>query len=151
MKKIISFICMLMCCFLISSCGASHIEDTNGEDISLCSLTEEEIFAESPSYLSFGSAMTQLNNNYSFKVSKLSGVYKLDKFSAKGGILVISANTVLEEGNLRIVLICEDEYVADIPVGENQSVTVDDPSGKYEIRLAAESAKLQFEFTYEIR
>lgn len=148
-KSVISVIVLLLC-VVMSSCSLGQIEDTNGSDTSLCSITEEKIFSKSTSYISYGSLLTQKNNELQFQVKKLSGVYTLQKISAQGTRLNIRVSTNLEEGNLRIVLMGNGKYISDISLGTNQYVTVDNPDGKYEVRLAAESAKINISLSYTV-
>ena len=151
MKKILFCIMLVSVLLLCASCGFEHIEDTNGNDTSLCTLTQEDLLAEASSYISFGSMETRINDNYSYSVKKLSGVYRLIRFPAEGSSLTIETSAVLTQGNLRIVLLCDGEYVADIPLAENQSITIDDPSGTYSIVLGAESAELKFTYSYSVQ
>ena len=44
--------------------------------------------------------------------------------------------------NLRAVLLHEGAYVQDLPIGEGQTVSIANATGKYQVRLAAESAKV---------
>ena len=150
MKRIASLLILASCVLMLFSCGAGHIEDTNGEDISLCSLTDEEIFGKSTSSVASGTVSTQLNNKYTFKANRLSGVYEYVSFAKDRGAFIIKADTSVEEGNLRIVVLCDGKYVADIAVKTGESLRIENKlGGKYEIRFAAESAKFTFECTVE--
>ena len=150
MKRIVTLVILASCALLLVSCGAGHIEDTNGDDISLCSLTDEEIFGKTTSSVAAGTVSTQVNNKYTFKASRLSGVYEYISFTKDRGAFTIKADTSVEEGNLRIVVLCDGKYVADIAVKESESLRIENKlGGKYEIRFAAESAKFNFECTVE--
>ena len=76
-------------------------------------------------------------------------MYELETFTARGERLVIRTDAALTEGNLRILLLCDGEYVTDIPLGA-QTTAVENPDGRFELRLAAESAKMQMTYTIEV-
>ena len=126
---------------LLISCS-THIEDTNGDQTTLCSITDEDILTDSPTHTSVGSVRSSLNNKQTLRVNKLSGIYAFDAHLATDTTLTITLSTTLYEGNLRAVLLCDGEYVQDIDVNTEQSVTVSPANGRYQVRLAAESAKL---------
>lgn len=150
-KKAISLMLVVLAfCLLLASCDAGQIEDTNGDEITLCTLTEEEIFAKYNSHVSVGLVNRQLKNEYRFKAKRFSGVYKVGKFKAQGKTLTIKSDAELDAGNLRIVVLCDGEYLADIPVEKGQTLIFDHPKGEYEVRLAGESAKIDFSFTYSL-
>lgn len=150
MRKLSLWFMLICFVMVLTSCSSVHIEDTNGDVISLCSLTEENIFSEITSYTSFASLNTQIDDSYHYSVKKLSGIYTVNEVSAEGESLIINATTILKQGNLRIVILCEGKYVADIPIGMDQSVTVNNPNGSYEIRLAAESAELEMDYSFSV-
>lgn len=141
---------ILTALLIVTLIGKSQIEDTNGADPALCTLTDEDIFSKSTSSSSVGSVSTQINREYSYRVKKLSGVYEAVEFRASGDTLTIQISSTLTQGNLRIVLMCDGEYVQDIPVGQDQTITIPNPDGKYAIRLAAESAELSLECAYDV-
>lgn len=150
MKRIASLLILVSCALLLASCGAGHIEDTNGDDISLCSLTDEDIFGKTTSYVAVGAVSTQVNNKHTFKASRLSGIYEYIRFTKDRGAFTINADTSVEEGNLRVVVLCDGKYVADIAVKKGESLRIENKlGGKYEIRFAAESARFSFECTVE--
>ena len=140
----------LILCVSLASCDLGHIEDTNGEEIALCSLTNEEIFSNTTSSTSVGSFRSQVNDSYRYRVSRLSGVSEFALFRMEQGAFRITSDTVVEQGNLRIVLLCDGAYVADIAIGKGESLEVTNPNGgKYEIRFAAESARFSFDCEIE--
>jgi hypothetical protein len=143
---------LALCALLLLPCllGCSkQIEDTNGEDTALVSLTYEDILNKAVSHNAVGMVRSQLGGKQTLRVNKLSGVYAFNSHAADGGTLTVTLSTTLHAGNLRAVVMCEGEYVQDIPLGENQTVTVENASGKYQVRLGAESAKLDATLTFE--
>ena len=148
-KRLLPALCILLLLpLLLTACR--QIEDTNGpDDISLCTLTEEEILDKSPSYSAVSSITSTQNGKRTLRIKKLSGVYALDSHLASGNTLTITLSTTLHEGNLRIVVLCDGNYVADMPVGQNETLTLQNADGhRYQVRLAAESAKLDATLTF---
>lgn len=144
----ILMILALVSLFALGSCAVGHIEDQNGEDTSVVTITDKDI-AEGRSYSATLSSKGQANGSYSFNVQRLSGVYSLNKHRADGDSITFNMSSTLVSGNLRICIVKDDKIVADIPIGENQTVTVADGSGLYEIKLAAESAQISIDYTVE--
>jgi len=149
MKKIFAIILALTLCAGLCACGMSvNIEDTNGDDPSLCSITEEDIVSGSIGSTTFGSVKTTFNSTTIFKVKKMSGVLTLDTFKSanqnKAYTVTLSSNLV--SGNLRVVLLCDGKYAADFPLNETQTLVFDNPECKYELVLAAESAEFSVEY-----
>ena len=145
-KLLACLLCALSLALCLTAC-VGQIEDTNGEDTSLCAITDEDIAEKKPSYSAVGMVRSQVDGKQSVRVNQISGVYELDAYTAEGGTLTITLSTTLYEGNLRVVLLCDGTYLQDIPVGEAQTVVIPDANGKYQIRLAAESAKLDATLT----
>lgn len=147
MKKLAIFLVIATLCLGFSSCAIGHIEDTNGENTSLCQLNEEDILGIN-SITEVFSFTTTVNNKTTYKVNKMSGVKTIKKLSRiEGEALVINSNIVLKDGNFRAVVVCNGEIACDIPIGENQTTRIENPNGSYEIRIAGESAG--FEITME--
>ncbi len=142
------FSLLLLCMLLLSAfaaCDAGQIEDTNGADTALATLGEEEIFRKSLSYVSYGSVTGEKDGVVSYRVKKLSGVYKVSTFHiGKESTVQLDLSLVLTAGNLRAVLLCDGVFVQDIPLGTEQSIQLEKAKGDYEIRLAGESAALEF-------
>ena len=90
MKKVlmILFVCLLM--IVLTSC--QHIEDSNGpDDYSVTTFTDEDILKGYNSHISIGMFR---NSSYSngvlkgtYKVSKLSGIYKVNNFKYNNTII----------------------------------------------------------------
>ena len=138
---------LLLLPLFLTSCGA-HVKDTNGEDTALCELTDERILAKAPSHVATAAVSSSFDQKQTLRVNKLSGVYAFPSHLATDSTLTVTLTTTLYEGNLRAVLLCDGEYVQDIPVGEAQTVTVKGANGRYQVRLAAESAKLDAELQF---
>lgn len=142
---------LLLCTLFLLPCLVScvgQIEDTNGADTALTTVTDEDIQKKNPSHNAVGMVRSELDGKQSLRASKLSGVYAFNSYTANGGTLTVTLSTTLYEGNLRAVLLCEGVYVQDIPLGEAQTVRIETAAGKYQVRLAAESAKLDATLTF---
>ncbi len=149
LTKIITFTLIFAISVLcLASCSITHIEDTNGASTLLNTITEGQLFAKTPKYIENNALYIENGNVFRYKAEKLSGVRSVAKFRADGEQLTISTSIILSSGNCRAVLMNDGEYVADIAFGEGLLMTVANPSGSYEIRLAGESASVNFEFTF---
>ena len=148
MKKIFVLILVSALCAVFCSCGALSIEDTNGDDPSLCSITEEDIVSGKVGSTTFGSSKVTSNSGTVFKVKKMSGVYTLDTFksSSQDNAIILTLTPELKGGNLRVLLLGDGEVHTDFPIGETTTLMLDDPECKYELVLAAESAELSVKY-----
>ncbi len=149
MNKIFVIILALTLCAGLCACGMSvNIEDTNGDDPSLCSITEEDIVSGGIGSTTFGSLKTTHNNKTVYTVKKMSGVLTLDTFKSanQNKAYTVALTTKLVSGNLRVVLLCDGKYATDFPLNETQTLVFDNPECKYEIVLAAESAEFSIEY-----
>ena len=138
---------ILISLLALSSCSIGHVEDTNGEDTEPVTITDGDI-TDGSSHVATLSSKGQANGTYYYNVRKLSGVFSLNKHSASDGSLTVNMSATLLSGNARIAIVKDGKIVADIPFGENQTVTLEG-SGLYEIKIAAESAQLSIEYTLE--
>jgi hypothetical protein len=147
-KKIaILFISLLLCAVFLCSCV--HIADTNGEeDYSLGTLTEDDII-NSNDFQAMGSLKEGIQGGVTrYTAKRLSGVYTVGNvYSKNSSCLTIRSTVTLESGNVRICLVQNGEIVCDIPVGENMETKIENPSGKYQLRVAGESASLVMEYS----
>lgn len=130
--------------------NASHIEDSNGSDTALVTLTEADLLANRPRSVSTGSVSSNINQKLSLRINKFSGVTDVTSFTARGSRLTIHFSCALQEGNFRVLLLCEGNYVADLPVNGSDTVIIDNPNGRYSIRVAGESAKFALKCSYDI-
>lgn len=149
MKKSFVFLLALVSLVALCSCFESlNIEDTNGEDTALCSITEEDILAGNVGSTTFGSSKRTINDETTYSVMKMSGVLTLDTFKvpSKDEYYVLTVTPRLKSGNLRVLLLGDGEYLVDFPLSETTTLFLNDPDMKYELVLAAESAEFSVEF-----
>lgn len=150
MKKLIIFLLIATLSLTFSSCTLSHIEDTNGDNTSLCTLTEEDILGNN-SFTQLLSSKSTWDNSLTYKANKMSGVNAIKKsLYAQGNALVINSTITLSQGNLRVVVVCDGKIICDIPLGENQVTTIENPNGSYDIKVAGESAGFEISLEYNI-
>ena len=162
MKKNVLILSIIVCC-LLCSCTVIHgklfveIKDKNGDDISLVVLTQEDICAEIPeSYcMSFYSSSkeTEEIGDWFYDVddevnlsanSLFSGVDYAQATYGKTNSISFSVTSVLTEGNLAIFLIDLDSMaiIHKFEVNTTETLELENTlDGKYEIRIAGESAK----------
>ncbi len=143
MKKYFCIFAALLLAAALTACGGfTHIEDTNGDDTSLCALTEETLTANGTRSLANFSSTRRKNGEVSFRAEKMSGVRSIYCFRAKDGeTYTLEISSALENGNLRLFVWCDGEILQDVSTGEAQTVFIDGVSGRCEVRAAAESAK----------
>ncbi len=150
MKRIVLALILGLCVCLLSSCNVRRIEDTNGDLNELCHLTDEDILGGSENYSAFLSAWSRHKNGADYATRSLSGIYDLYYFTLDAPCkLTFRCDGVLEEGNLRVVLLSDGSYVTDLPIGTEQELTLQANKGEYLVRFAAESAKFEFSLTVD--
>lgn len=141
----ISIAFILAMTLLLGSCTYGHIEDTNGDDTTVVQISDKDIIG-STSHTATLASKSRVDDSFTYNVRSLSGVYILGKHNVESGELTINMSTVLMAGNLRICVIKDGNIAADIPIGENQTLTLEG-NGLYEIKLAAESARLSINYS----
>ena len=147
-KRFLFILTLVLCGVLLCSC-MSHIEDTNGEDdSSLCSLTDKDII-DGTSTLKQGSVSSKRNDRGEMKVNKFSGVETVDSINVRDAAETVTFTATVESGNFRAVIVKDGEIFAELKTdGEKDSITLTEP-GKYELKIAGESAS--FEIEYKIK
>lgn len=144
-KKITALaISVLIACVCLCSCV--YIADTNGDDdYSLGKLTEEDIINSTEYQIRSVNSRKEANGTYKYSITGLSGVYTLKKVEGSYGVLSFNVTITLHSGNLRACVVKNGEIVREIPIGEFTQINISNPDGKYEIKLAGESASFDLE------
>ncbi len=151
MKKFIQVLCALFMAF--SLCGCSEtFEDRNGaENTSLNTITNEDILAKS--ITSSGLEYTETNfmgiTTFEYHDNNFNGVeevFYVDYFLPSH--VEVSVNYIeLESGNFRMYVINEGKILKEIENGVfAESYIFEDITGEFYIRVAGESAKVEFDF-----
>ena len=146
MKKWMNlFVCGCLC-FCLVGCGETY-EDTNGaDDYSLQTITDENILnmdlgSSGIAYSEESAGGIIAGQEYS--ASNFNGVYEIYTTSYLGNseVMVSVDGLQVNSGNLRIVVVYEGEIIKDIPLDStSQTVTFEDISGDFSVRIAGESA-----------
>lgn len=116
MIKKLWLVCFILPIVLTLTSCAAQIEDTNGTDnYDLNTLTDEDFFKQS-NVTKFGSVTSKINNQATLKVKKMSGVEVLDKINVSSGNLTIHTNLKITAGNIKLVLIYNDEIIKEFKI-----------------------------------
>lgn len=147
MRKLLIIFLFLVIGIMLVAC--SHREDTNGEsDTSLTTLTEADI-VNGASSLSSGRTESKRNDRGEIKINKFSEVQVIDSINVRDASEMLTYKITHESGNLRVVLVKDGEVYSDLVIdGNDNSITLTE-SGKYDLKIAGESAK--FEMEYKIK
>lgn len=147
MRKLFIIFLFLIIGIMLVSC--SHREDTNGEsDTSLTTLNDGDI-VNGASSLSSGRTENKRNDRGEIKVNKFSGVQVIDSINVRDTSEVLTYKITHESGNLRAVLVKDGEIYSDLVIDGNDNSIALTESGKYDLKIAGESAK--FEMEYKIK
>ncbi len=139
---------------------SSDFVDTNGPDnFALVELTKEDILKSDNNYrASFKSIKRTGNHTYvvgtkfreydrdyiNASYGTIHGVTILQATKIFDNTLTLNIKSSVEKGNAEIFVTVDGEYYCSIPVNQNQSITLQDISGKEIIvKLAGEGAKLK--------
>ena len=136
-----------------------HIDDTNGpDDITLSTLTEEDIFAKTLSCTGGPNMATgRITLPGGWEISKGVKLYA-DKFSGVADILwadyILPSDFSLdldhfsvEGGNFRMMVINEGKIIAEIEPGDDISLLIENITGPTYVRIAGESAAFTIAMT----
>ena len=145
MKKITKPLIYFLSLFSLASCGfdnLTHIEDTNGEnDISLCSLTEEDLLEKNPHALFNMSSTSSNNTKTTFKCNIFSGVSDIASYTIKEKTS-FTVTSLIEEGNGDFFIYQDGKRIYSIGFPYNDTIVLSDVTGKIYFRIAGESAKM---------
>ena len=146
MKKFI-FLIICVVCLTLSSCGLSHIEDTNGEtDFTLSTLKNEEILTYNKSVTSMISE-SSLNNSFSFSCKKLSGNYLVKTITPRNKNITVTINTTINSGNAFVALVCNNEVYKEISLNSITTIKINGGTEDYRLRILGESCNISIKVT----
>ena len=150
MIKFISLILALLTCVMLLASCSGHIKDKNGPDDVSVSFKTEDLVNGSTSVTANNYDVKEEGNVYTYADDKVSGIMKICEIDPDGK-LTFKVDSTLTEGNLMIYVMHKgnaNTVVGEIPVGEGETFTVDEPEyGKYILRIAAESANMDIKVT----
>ena len=176
MKKLFYFIVTLiiitinLCsCSLIYDKVLYEIKDTNGDDISLAILTDEDIcidlpgnYCLNPTYKWTGDEPSfpdedfndDRENAHMTANTPFSGVEIIQPTYGKTDTIIFSVSSILTSGNLRIVVIDTTDYsiVGEFAINTTDDIEICNAINKiYELRVAGESAIFSIDVTREFK
>lgn len=128
-----------------------HIEDTNGPDnYRLQQITDYDIIKREMGALNLTIKDQMLSSLPLVTSKKFTGVADVYTTNVWGNRLDITLYTTeVKSGNLRIVLIHNDEIVHEFRLNElSETYTLQNPDGFVALRVAGESA--EFKFSYDL-
>lgn len=145
MKKIKKPLIYLLSILSLASCGfdnLTNIEDTNGEnDISLCSLTEEDLLEKNPHALFNMSSTSSNNTKTTFKCNIFSGVSDIASYTIKEATS-FTVTSLIEQGNGDFFIYQDGKRIHTIGFPYDGTILVNSVTGKIHFRIAGESAKM---------
>ena len=146
MKK--NFIPILLSFLLVGCKSFSHIEDINGDDTKIATITEEEKIKNN-SHISFMSIMSSNSKNNeingSVKIDKFSGVKEIEKIRKE--IVTYTFDIKINSGNFEVIVVSNNEIIYSSYEDVNPVVIVTNDTQK--LKIVGESAN--FELTYTIK
>ena len=150
MKKVFIFLLILLA-FSFTSC-VKHMPDTNGpNDISLSTITLDEILNGHTTTVKSGALKVQHGRKCSIKVKKFSGVEVLDTFNLNNSGFHFAINAELYEGNFKLLLCTKDKVLREIMINEGtQKFKLPPTTATIYLKAAGESAHYNLTYEYEI-
>ena len=149
MKRLLTIIFIIFLSITLTSC--SHIEDTNGpDDYSLVKISDEEILGVRSASTKIGAFESQTGRTIKVKVSKFSGVEKLQSFKTTNSDITFTVSVTVTSGNFKAVLVQEGKIIHTFNNNaSNQVVTVKQGTGTVSFYVAGESAKYNITLQYD--
>ena len=152
LTKIISLALALIACVLMLASCSGHIKDKNGPDDVSVSFKTEDLVNGSTSVTANNYDVKEEGNVYTYADEKISGIMKICEIDPESDQkLTFKVDSEVAQGNLMIYVMLKgntNKIVGEIPVGEGETFTVDEPEyGKYILRIAAESANMDIKVT----
>ena len=155
LKKILTGVAVVAIAgyFVFTMFGKSidHIEDTNGADnYYLQQITDENIINLDIGAKNISETKSVLSSLPEYSSKKFTGVSELYRTNMIGNRFDITIyNLWVESGNLRVVLLHNDEIVHEFTLNElSQTYTLKNPKGTVSLRVAGESA--DFTMSYDL-
>ena len=154
-KKLLTFVAIvfvIVFAFMFFSKGSiEHIEDTNGADnYTLQQITDYNIINMDIGAKNLTKETNVLSDLPTYSSKKFTGVEEIYMNNIYGNRFDITLyNTTVKAGNLRIVLLHNNEIVHEFKLNElTQSYTLENPKGTVSLRVAGESAN--FKLAYDL-
>lgn len=138
-------VCML---FALTACGTEY-EDTNGDDITLETITDEDIInlATGASGLTYKETNIGGLKSSEYSAKNFNGVEQiyLTNFIAKSDVCIYIGHMNVESGNFKLAVINDGKIIKEIPADTfNEEFWFYDLKGTFSVHVAGESAKFDF-------
>ena len=149
MKRIFALLLTLALVLSLTACGSIKIEDTNGPDsIAPNTVTDQNILQLDLPSGGYGTKVSGLlSKTVEFYGDDFSGVTEVLWTDMVAGDFVLDlVDYTVTGGNFRMVVVNEDQIVADIEPGTTQ-IVLEDVKGYVSLRIAGESAAYSFSMT----
>jgi hypothetical protein len=126
-----------------------HIEDTNGADnYALTTITDENIINMDLGALGGPTKSKDIigGDVYEFSAEKFTGVYEIlyDNYFGPSDFELNLTNYEIRGGNFRLVVVHNDEIVAELEPDMFVDYLLEDVTGTVSLRIAGESASFKF-------
>ena len=128
-----------------------HIEDTNGPDnYNLTTITDQNIIKMDMGATGLSRSKGLLTGDiHTFSSDKFTGVQEImyNNYIFKSSDFFTIHNFEIYEGNLRMVVVLDDEIIAELEPGMTVDYDFEDVKGTLSLRIAGESASFKFSIT----
>ena len=150
MKKLLMILLVSVLMGILTGC--QHIEDSNGpDDYSITTFTDEDILKGYNSHISIGMFRSSSYINGilkgTYKVSKFSGIYKVNNFKENSTIVNFTIQFICEEGNAMFVIVSDDKIVRKIEANSDLSFDLPNDGNNYKLLVVGESAKITLNYS----
>ena len=142
-KKLMLF----MISFLLTGCGVSHIEDTNGLDnYNLQTLTEDDLLKTTSSYVARNYISISKGNEIKCGSQKFSGIKTLEVINIKDDCIFTFESNV-SSGNFLIAIVNNDGIEGYVSANEYKTFRFSSDFGNCKLKVAGESAEFELKVT----
>lgn len=128
-----------------------HLEDTNGTDYTLQTITDADIEQRAFPALGLKESKGLFSSQITYSSDKFSGVEELFSTMYYASTIRITVNHAkVTAGNFRMMLLVDDKIVHEFALNElTQEYWLEDVTGTVAMRIAGESAAFQCDFAVD--
>ena len=128
-----------------------HIEDTNGPDnYSLTTITDQNIIKRDMGATGLSRSKSLLTGDtHTFSSDKFTGVEEImyNNYILNSSDYFTIYNYEIKEGNMKMVVVLDDEIIAELEPGMVVEYDFKDVNGTLSLRIAGESAAFRFDIS----
>ena len=148
MKRILIILTLFIS--LISLVSCKQIEDINGDDTSLATITEETLLSNAHTSTKIGTVYFQRGRKITSKASKFSGTEEIQGFTLKNTNITFKVSVTVTGGNFLAYIVKDGVIIKKFDNNVNDQVfTIEQDNSSVYFRIAGESAKYSLEFEYD--